>query len=525
MNRGLFIKGLLFVSVVGLVCGYAFAAQSSAQNDPNKPATGDQTTSQPGAGTAGQTATQPGAGMAGQMAQQPTQLVKTNDVIGKKLANSQNEDLGTIHDLVLTRDYQQVSYAALARGGVLGVGSKLFAVPWTAIKVGTDGKPTANISKQTLDQATGFDDKNWPSQGDSRLLSAGAAGTAAMGTTPSDRSTAGATASSADQSRSSASSAGTSQDPNRTMSRDRTRSTVPNEDMYSGRMSASANRDIQSRRVSKLTGSSVRNPQNEDIGDIEEFVIDAPTGHVAYTIVSFGGLWGIGEKYAAIPTGAVDFQPRQGIARISADRKALESVAFDPGNWPDLMNREYSQRLHTTFKEDASRPALGYVAPGESQQPAMSSQQAWSAQGEYAKNFDAGKITTIQGTVQSVGTFQPAKGVAEGLRLRVKTSDGKTITVHAGPVSFAQQKNFTLSPGDNVTITGSDTKIGWRSAFLASEIKKGDQTLQLRSKTGEPLWSMQGQAGQTGMSSQTGTSDQTGTSGQQTRRGTTRPQY
>jgi sporulation protein YlmC with PRC-barrel domain len=473
------------------------------------------------------------------MTQQPTQLVKTNDLIGKKLMSSQNEDLGTIHDLVLAQDYQQVSYAALARGGVLGMGSKLFAIPWTAVKVGTDGKPTANISKQTLDQATGFDDKNWPSQGDSRLLSAGAAGTtgtsssATMGTTPSDRSTAGATASSADQSRYSTPSAGMSQDPNRTTTRDRTRNTVPNEDVSSERTSTSANKDIQSRRVSKLTGLSVRNPQNDDVGDIEEFVIDAPTGHVEYTVVSFGGFWGIGEKYVAIPTGAVDFQPQQGIARINADRQALESVAFDPGNWPDLMNREYSQRLHTTFKEDASRPALGYVAPGQPPQPSMNSQQAWSAQGEYAKNFDASKITTIKGTVQSVGTYEPARGVSEGLRLRVKTTDGKTITVHAGPMWYARQKNFYLKPGDEVNITGSNTKIGWRSVFVATEIQKGNETLQLRSKTGEPLWSAQGQQSQQrqpstmDQQSQTGQSDQTGQAGQtsqRSRRNSTSPQ-
>jgi len=255
--------------------------------------------------------------------------------------------------------------------------------------------------------------------------------------------------------------------------------------------------DVQNRRVNKLTGTSVRNPQNEDIGDIEDFVVDVSNGRLAYTVVSFGGFWGIGEKYAAIPSRAINLQSQQGVAMLNADRQALESVAFDPGQWPDLTNREYAQRLREIFKEQPYRATLGYVSPG--QRPTRGdSQQAWSARGDYARHFDANNVTTIQGTVQSVGTFEPARGVSEGLRLRVKTSDGKLVTVHAGPASFAQRQNFTLMSGDNVTITGSHTKIGWRSVFVASEIQKGNETLRLRSKTGEPLWSMPAQQGQMG---------------------------
>jgi len=475
-SRGLFIKGLLVVSVVGLLCGYAFAAQQSGQDEPNKPATSDRTTSPPAAGTT----TQPTAGIGAQAAQQPMQLVKSSELIGKKLLNSQNEDLGTIHDLVLTPDYKQVSYAALAHGGVFGIGSKLFAIPWSAIKVGADGKPTANITKDTLDQSPGFKSDNWPSQADSRLGGAGM-----MGATTGR--------SSLDQTGQSSTSGTRAQEPNTATSRSRTRGMAAAPGAESSRTaSMAANMDIQNRRVSKLTGMSVKNPQNQDIGDVEDFVIDVPNGQVAYTIVSFGGFWAIGEKYAAVPAAAVDFQPRQGFASINADRQALESVAFDPGNWPDLTNREYAQRLRDVFKgEQPYRATLGYVAPG----PQTSSETAWGAKSEYMKHFDPNQITTIKGTVVSVGTFEPAKGVAEGLRLRVKTTDGKTITVHAGPAWYARQQKFDIKPGDEVTITGANAKIGWRSVFIASEIQSGTNTLRLCSKTGEPLWT-RGQMGQ-----------------------------
>jgi sporulation protein YlmC with PRC-barrel domain len=248
-NKGLFIRGLLVVSVIGLLCGYALAAQQSGQNEPNKPATSDRTTSPPAAGTTGQT-TQPTAGIGGQAAQQSMPLVKSSELIGKKLINTQNEDLGTIHDLVLTPDSKQVSYAALAHGGVFGIGSKLFAIPWNAIKVGADGKPTANISKQTLDQSPGFKDDNWPSQADSRLGGAGTMGAAA------GRSSSGQMgATSSTQTGQPSTYGNRAQEPNAATSRDRTRGMAAAPGAESSRMaSTAANTDIQNRRVSKLTG-------------------------------------------------------------------------------------------------------------------------------------------------------------------------------------------------------------------------------------------------------------------------------
>ena len=88
----------------------------------------------------------------------------------------------------------------------------------------------------------------------------------------------------------------------------------------------------------------------------------------------------------------------------------------------------------------------------------------------------------------SVGTFRPEGTSAEGLRLRVKTDDGKTVTVHAGPRPYVERQNIDFHYGDEVTITGSPAKDGWRDVIVASQIKKGDKTLDLRTKEGKPRW-------------------------------------
>lgn len=503
-----FVKGLLVVSVAAMLCGYVLAAEQSTQKDQDKAT--QQT--QPQSEQQRQQAMPQGAG-----APMSGMLHRTSKLLGKEVKNTQNENLGSIHDLVLTSDDQQVSYAALSSGGALGVGAKYYAVPWSALQVSPQGDITMAISKNQLDQATAFDKDNWPAQANWQLTSS--MGQGPMGSqrgtmdqsrdrTGSDTSPSrpGQTMDKTQTPRSGTSDTGrtterstaqTDSQRQGTMDTDRDRQMTSRTGMGTGADTMAASRDVKYRRVSHLTGTSVRNAEGEDIGNIEDFVIDASQGQVAYTIVSFGGLWGIGEKYAAIPSTAIQIQPRRNIARLDADRATLEKIAFEPGKFPDLSNREYAQRLHETFNAEPYWTVLGYVG---SEQEQAAAQKAWGAEGQFAKHFDPKNVKTVQGTVQSVGTFQPegaAPGTSGGLRIRLTTDDGNLVTVFAGPQWYAQQHDFFVKPGDKISVTGSETKIGWRPVLVASQIKAGDRTLQLRSETGQPLW--QAQQGQPGM--------------------------
>jgi hypothetical protein len=61
----------------------------------------------------------------------------------------------------------QVSYAVLSFGGFLGMGEKLFAVPWSALTLDTQHKRfTLDVSKDRLESAPGFDSDHWPNMSD-----------------------------------------------------------------------------------------------------------------------------------------------------------------------------------------------------------------------------------------------------------------------------------------------------------------------------------------------------------------------
>jgi sporulation protein YlmC with PRC-barrel domain len=81
--------------------------------------------------------------------------------------NSAGENLGKIEDIMLDVRRGQIAYAVLSFGGFLGVGSKLFAVPWSALMLDTDNECfVLDVSKERLKEAPGFDKDHWPSMAD-----------------------------------------------------------------------------------------------------------------------------------------------------------------------------------------------------------------------------------------------------------------------------------------------------------------------------------------------------------------------
>lgn len=88
---------------------------------------------------------------------------------GMEVKNREGKDLGTIDELVFDLREGRVAYAALSYGGVLGVGDKLFAVPFEAFTVvhePDDKYLVLNVSEQKLEAGRGFDKDKWPDTAD-----------------------------------------------------------------------------------------------------------------------------------------------------------------------------------------------------------------------------------------------------------------------------------------------------------------------------------------------------------------------
>jgi sporulation protein YlmC with PRC-barrel domain len=94
-------------------------------------------------------------------------FMSASTLTGDDVYNLQDEKLGDVKDIMLDMRTGKVAYAVLSFGGFLGMGEKLFAVPWAALKLDTDNKRfTLNADKERLENAPGFDKDSWPDMAD-----------------------------------------------------------------------------------------------------------------------------------------------------------------------------------------------------------------------------------------------------------------------------------------------------------------------------------------------------------------------
>lgn len=94
-------------------------------------------------------------------------LMGAETLVGNDVYDANGEDLGDIKEIMLDMRSGRIGYAVLSFGGFLGLGEKLFAVPWSALKLDTVYKRfVLNVDKARLKLAPGFDKDKWPDMAD-----------------------------------------------------------------------------------------------------------------------------------------------------------------------------------------------------------------------------------------------------------------------------------------------------------------------------------------------------------------------
>jgi sporulation protein YlmC with PRC-barrel domain len=94
-------------------------------------------------------------------------LMGADTLVGNDVYNDKDEDIGEIKEIMLDMSSGRVSYAVMSFGGFLGMGEKLFAVPWSALTLDTENKRfVLKVDKERLKDAPGFDKDHWPNMAD-----------------------------------------------------------------------------------------------------------------------------------------------------------------------------------------------------------------------------------------------------------------------------------------------------------------------------------------------------------------------
>lgn len=109
-------------------------------------------------------------------------------------------------------------------------------------------------------------------------------------------------------------------------------------------------RDPEVLSATSIIGDSVRNLQDEDLGDIEELMINVQDGTIAYAVLSFGGIAGLGDKLFAIPWKALQLRPEEHAFVLDLKKDKLEDApGFDKDNWPNMADVSWADKVHSFY--------------------------------------------------------------------------------------------------------------------------------------------------------------------------------
>jgi sporulation protein YlmC with PRC-barrel domain len=100
-------------------------------------------------------------------------------------------------------------------------------------------------------------------------------------------------------------------------------------------------------RASEFIGTNVRNAKNEQLGKVDDFVMDTQSGEVRYAVLGSGGILGIGEKLFAVPLSQFEVaaEGKEGKELVlPADKERVQKAeGFKKANWPMTASRDWLQ--------------------------------------------------------------------------------------------------------------------------------------------------------------------------------------
>ena len=83
-----------------------------------------------------------------------TSAIRAKKVIGTNVKDSSGEKLGEVEDIVLDKQSNQIMFAIVGFGGVLGMGEKYHPLPWSTLNYDPDENSyVVNVTKDQLKAA------------------------------------------------------------------------------------------------------------------------------------------------------------------------------------------------------------------------------------------------------------------------------------------------------------------------------------------------------------------------------------
>ena len=115
-------------------------------------------------------------------------------------------------------------------------------------------------------------------------------------------------------------------------------------------MDTTTNKTRNTLSATTLIGDPVVNRNGENLGKIEDLMIDHERSRVSYAVLSFGGFLGMGNKLFAVPLQAMRLSREDKRFVLDVDKERLKNApGFDKDQWPDFADPAYNTKLYSYY--------------------------------------------------------------------------------------------------------------------------------------------------------------------------------
>jgi sporulation protein YlmC with PRC-barrel domain len=299
---------------------------------------------------------------------------RTTDIIGMTVNNYQNEKLGQVEDLAVDVESGRIVQVILSIGEFPGMGNALVAVPPGSLHHdAADNVLHLNASKAKLAAVLKFDTSKWDADTQSNRVTQvhgyygeqpyfvadrdGYRNVSLEGTFASalphnlDGSINKEGARTMDKAGNVAT-AGNLEATNNWISTRNPDGTWTREYYSNERRANNAwSRLGYVQKAGKLMGTSVENLQGEQLGKVENLMVDLSAGRIVAVIISTGGFLDLGDALSAVPPTALRFNPQHDILQLDASKEMLASSPhFKASQWPDFSQPGYAGGVYYAYK-------------------------------------------------------------------------------------------------------------------------------------------------------------------------------
>jgi len=379
---------------------------------------------------------------------------KASEIIGMNVHNYQEEKLGSVEDLAVDVESGRIVQVILSTGGFIGMGDRLSAVPPGALHHDV-AKNVLHLdaNKEKLKGAPEFKSAKWDEQSDSEHLS-------------SVYTYYGQESSLHDVRR--ADLVGEKGDTLTTRNADGTWN--KGQALGENRSTKSSSRLGRVQQASKLMGQVVKNQQGEELGKVENMLVDVQSGRLVAIVISSGGFLGMRDELSAVPPTALTFNAERDTLQLDTSKERLSAAPhFKSDQWPDFNQPEYSNSVYRAYQVEpyfASNAALN--ADNSSARTVRNADKTARNVADMDKDNGARKVRDADNTARNVRdrddrtltpmdqgnskvdtdtTAQIRKGILAGKGMSTSAKNVKIITNNGrvtlrGPVQSEDEKRL-----------------------------------------------------------------------------------